>query len=235
MNRHSPKGNSRKVGQRLLGLISSGLRTAAPFLVVLFVFNLVVSITDSWLKGPSRWLLSHVFPHEVFIGPLHGGNFPGASLGLFIVIMVVVGLLASTNFGKKLFTLFDEAFARMPLVRGIHSTVRRFTNTVAREGSHAFKMWVVIDDDGHGKLAVCVFTGETRVNGELHVCVMQPSPPNLMGGGIRLIPHGRVFVPNPIMETDDGGRWQLSFGTMLEHLETVPFLVWKSRQEQESS
>ena len=228
------KGNSGK-RHRLLGLVGSGLRTAAPFLVVLFVFNLVVGITNSWLKAPSRWILSHILPHEIFIGPLHGGDFPGASLGLFILIMVLVGLVASTNWGKKLFALLDEAFAHMPVVRGIHSTVRRFTNTVAREGSHAFKMWVVVDDDGHGKLAVCVFTGETHVNGQLYVCVMQPSPPNLMGGGIRLIPHERVSVPNPIMETDDGGRWQLSFGTMLENLETVPFLVWKDGRDQRTS
>ncbi|MGH9548579.1 MAG: DUF502 domain-containing protein, partial [Terriglobales bacterium] len=147
MTSHSP-GSPFKKRPRLLKLIGGGLREAAPLIVVLFLFNLVVGITNGWLKGPAQWILKHILPHQVFVGPLHGGNFPGASLGLFVIILVLIGLVASTSWGKKMFNFLDRLFTHIPIVSGIHNMVRKLTNTVAKEGSRAFKMWVLVDDDG---------------------------------------------------------------------------------------
>ncbi|MCJ7800685.1 MAG: DUF502 domain-containing protein, partial [Polaromonas sp.] len=107
----------------------SGLLVLVPLAITLFVLDWIVGILDQTLL---------ILPVAWHPDRLLGLHIPGFGVLLTLVIVLLMGAIASNFLGKKLVLLGNALLSRIPIVRSIYSSVKQVSDTVFSENGHAF-------------------------------------------------------------------------------------------------
>lgn len=156
----------------------SGLLVIVPGVITAWVLNWIVSTLDQTLQIlPADW-----HPDKVL-----GIHIPGFGVVLTLVILLVVGAIASNFAGRKLVQWGDAVVHRIPVVRSIYSSVKQVSDTLFSESGNAFRTAVLVQWPREGVWTVAFITGSP--NGEVaaylrdeFVSVYVPTTPNPTGG-----------------------------------------------------
>jgi len=133
----------------------SRLRTY--FIAGLIVF-LPVAITFSIIA----WLFRIV---DSFLGwalpPLIGRDIPGLGLVASIVVIFIIGALATNVLGRRLVAFFERLMLRIPLARSIYSATKSISDTIFLQRRAAFQRPVLVEWPRSGMYTIGFVTGET--------------------------------------------------------------------------
>lgn len=143
--------------KKVIGIFLKGTITLAPVAITLYILYKIYVILDGIFRG----LLKSV-----------GFYFPGLGAVLTLVLIFVVGLLASNWITNQLLKLVENLFARVPLVKNIYGIIKDTINS---------------------------FSGEKKGFSRLAIVELPNIPVKLMGfvtndGDNRFIPEGYVSV-----------------------------------------
>ena len=128
----------------------TGLLLWVPLAITLWVLSLIVSTMDQTLSLlPRAW-----HPHTLI-----GHDIPGLGLVLTVVVVFVTGLLTANFVGSRLVTLAELALARIPIVRGIYSSVKQVSDTILSPNGNAFRKALLIQYPRVGSWSVAFMTG----------------------------------------------------------------------------
>ena len=155
----------------------TGLLVIVPGVITAWVLNWIVSTLDQTLQ---------ILPGAWHPDKLLGIHIPGFGVLLTLLILLVVGAVASNFAGRNLVQWGDALVHRIPVVRSIYSSVKQVSDTLFSESGNAFRTAVLVQWPREGVWTVAFVTGAP--NGEIaaylrdeFVSVYVPTTPNPTG------------------------------------------------------
>jgi uncharacterized membrane protein len=156
----------------------SGLLVLAPLIITVWVLEWLVSTLDKTLQIlPRAWQ-----PDELF-----GLHIPGFGVIFALLVVLLIGSLASNFVGNKLVTWWHALLHRIPVVRSIYSGVKQVSDTLFSEKGNAFRQALLVKWPHEGMWTIAFLTGApggdlaNHLTGD-YLSVYVPTTPNPTGG-----------------------------------------------------
>ena len=122
---------------------------------------------------------------------------PGLGIVTLVLLIFLVGLFAANFIGRQIVSHWEDWLNRLPLVRGIYSTLKSMMDILSFSERGSYRRVVLIQFPKNGHYCFAFVTGmtkgETTVLGEdtlIHVYV--PTSPNPTSGYFLLVPEREV-------------------------------------------
>lgn len=157
----------------------AGLLVIVPMAITVAVLRWIIDTLDQTLL---------ILPESWQPDRLIGAHIPGFGVLLTLAILLVVGATASNFVGKKLVAFGDLVVSRIPVVRGIYSSVKQVSDTLFSESGNAFRTAVLVQWPRPDVWTVAFVTGTpggdvaNYLRGDEFVSVYVPTTPNPTGG-----------------------------------------------------
>ncbi len=124
----------------------AGLVVVVPIVITILALYWLFSFLDGFLS-------------PVFYGIL-GREIPGLGFLTEIVLIFLVGLVATNVFGSRLLRFIQEFLTRIPLVRNIYPAVKQLVETFSKSGGSSFKKVVLVEYPQKGIFSLGFLTNE---------------------------------------------------------------------------
>ena len=187
----------------------SGLLVLAPLGITIWVLDWVISTLDKTLKilpsawQPDQWLGLHI---------------PGLGVIFALVVVLVIGAMASNFVGNQLVSWWHALLHRIPVVRSIYSGVKQVSDTLFSEKGTAFRKAVLVQWPHEGMWTIAFVTGAP--SGELlkhlqgdYVSLYVPTTPNPTGGYFVLLKKSDCIELD--MNVDEALTYVISMGVIV--------------------
>ncbi|MDO9404980.1 MAG: DUF502 domain-containing protein [Polaromonas sp.] len=156
----------------------AGLLVLVPLAITFWVLSWIVGVLDQTLLIlPAAWQ-----PDKLI-----GFHMPGFGVLLTLLIVLVIGGMASNFFGRRLVSWGNALLSRIPIVRSIYSSVKQVSDTVFSENGNAFRKAMLVQWPREGVWTIGFLTGlpggdvVNHLHGE-YLSVYVPTTPNPTGG-----------------------------------------------------
>jgi uncharacterized membrane protein len=188
--------------------IFSGLLVLVPLIITLWVLEWVISTLDKTLKIlPGSWQ-----PDELL-----GLHIPGLGVIFAVLVVLLIGALASNIIGTKLLSWWNALLNRIPVVRFIYSGVKQVSDTLFSEKGNAFRQALLVRWPHEDMWTIAFVTGTP--GGELlrhlkddYVSVYVPTTPNPTGGYFILVKKSDCIELD--MSVDEALTYVISMGVI---------------------
>ncbi len=128
---------------------------------------------------------------------LLGQEVPGLGLATTLLIVFVVGALATNVLGKRILARGESYLLKLPVFRAVYAPVKQLVAAFSPENELAFKRVVLVDDPATGFVLGFLtkeFTIDRGRGAELVLAVYVPTN-HLYLGDVRIFPKSRVTYP----------------------------------------
>jgi len=187
----------------------TGLLVVVPGVITAWVLTWIVGTLDQTLLIlPARW-----HPDRLL-----GFHLPGLGVLLTFSILLIVGAFASNFVGRKLLAWGDRLVKRIPVVRGIYSSVQQVSDTLFSDSGNAFRTAVLVQWPREGVWTVAFVTGTPvlevarHLPADAYVSVYIPTTPNPTSGYFVLVPKSACVELN--MSIDAALKYIVSMGVV---------------------
>ncbi len=186
---------------KLKTIFTTGLLTILPLAVTIYVFYLVFNFLDN-LVGD---MIKAIFNYRV----------PGIGFAAGIMLIMVIGFIASNIIGSRLINFSDNVMQRLPLAKGIYSSSKQIIDAFTLQGKNAFQKVVLIEYPRKGLFVLGFVTGNSRgeIQSKTHeetLNIFVPTTPNPTSGMLILAPRHEVI--ELAMTVDQGMKVIISGG-----------------------
>jgi hypothetical protein len=173
-----------------------------------------------WLGSTPAVGYSLMVPLEAGLSPLtrsvfeavrSGPNPPGA------VVVLGTGALAANLIGQKVVRWAELALARIPVIKGIYSSVKQVSDTLLAPGGQAFRKPVLVRFPHGDSWTIAFLTGQPgpgvaeHLDGE-HLSVYVPTTPNPTSGYFIIVPRRDAVELD--MSVDEALKYVISMGVV---------------------
>lgn len=165
-------------------IFTTGFLTILPLAITIYVFYLVYNFLDILVGGMIKSLFNYHVPGIGFVSGL--------------LLIVVIGFIASNIIGRRLIDYGDKILQRLPLARGIYSSARQIIDAFTVQGQNAFQKVVLLEYPRKGLYVLGFVTGSSKgeiqekTHGET-VNIFIPTTPNPTSGMLILAPRKEVI------------------------------------------
>ena len=170
---------------RLRNYFLAGIIVAAPIGLTIYLVFITIEAIDRNVRSlvppgyePERFIPSYNLPFGI----------PGLGLIAAVVILTLIGFLATNLMGRTLLSLGERIVARMPVVRGIYSALKQIFETVFSQSGNSFRQVALVPWPSTGSWTIAFVTNYVQgrevsgLLGEEIVTVYVPTTPNPTGG-----------------------------------------------------
>jgi uncharacterized membrane protein len=199
-----------KLSSRLNKYFLTGLIVLGPLGLTILVVQWIVGVMDRAILG--------LLPEALQPTSLVGRHVPGLGVIGTLVLVLLVGILASNFFGRTLVGYSEWLFSHTPGVKGVYNLFKQMTDTLFSKDKSGFRKVVLIEYPRRGIWTVAFLTGTTR--GELQrrsaqpmVNVFVPTTPNPTSGFFLLVPADEVVELQ--MSADEALKMVVSIGMVV--------------------
>jgi uncharacterized membrane protein len=119
-------------------------------------------------------LLPDQWNPRVFIGH----DIPGLGAILTLLIILATGVLTANLVGGKLVVWGEQVLSRIPIVRGIYSSVKQVSDTILSPNGNAFRKALLVEYPRKGAWTIAFLTGVPTE--DLHEAVGRGGPTDLV-------------------------------------------------------
>lgn len=129
-------------------------------------------------------------------------DVPGIGVGLGVVVLYIVGALASTGFGRRFVRWESVVLSHIPVAKSIYAVVRQARDALSAPPSHRFSRVVFIEWPRQGMQALGLVTGyyPSSDGGESMVVVYVPTVPNPTSGNLAFVPESKIIESGMTVE-----------------------------------
>lgn len=196
----------------------AGLLVLAPLIITLWVLEWVVSTLDQTL---------HILPDGWHPDRLFGMHIPGLGVVFALMVVLIIGALASNFVGNRLVTWWHALLHRIPVVRSIYSGVKQVSDTLFSEKGNAFRKALLVEWPHEGMWTIGFLTGtpsgdvlhqlQSQPGGEgakdEFLSVFVPTTPNPTGGYFVMV--RRSACQELAMSVDEALTYIVSMGVIV--------------------
>jgi uncharacterized membrane protein len=122
---------------------------------------------------------------------------PGLGVAMLILLIFLAGLLTANFMGQAIVNIWEDWLNRLPLVRGIYSTLKSMMDILSFSDRGSYRRVVLIQFPKNGHYCFAFVTGVTKgestaLSEEPLIHVYVPTSPNPTSGYFLLVPEGEV-------------------------------------------
>ena len=179
-------------------------------IVVLVPIGFTLYLTLFLIKISSKLLPSEINPNSYL--PF---SIPGLEILLSVLIIIIVGGISLSFFGKRIVSLINDIFKKIPILRTIYSAIGQMTQSFTSTGKDK-KSVVLVEYPKKGSWAVGFATKENKgeiskkVNKQM-INVFVPTTPNPTSGFLLMYPKDEVIYLD--MSFEEASKFIVSAGT----------------------
>lgn len=158
----------------------AGLVIFAPISITIFLTWKVIGGIDRIVLN----LLPQSYNPQTYL-PV---DVPGIGLLITFVVLTLMGALAANFFGRTMIRMGEALVNRMPVVRGIYTTVKQIAETVMAQSSTTFRDVVMVEYPRPGLWAIAFVSStatqeiQDKTSREEMLNVFLPTTPNPTSG-----------------------------------------------------
>ena len=180
--------------------IVAGLLVWIPLGVTIFVLSFLVRVLDS-----SQYLIPQSW------------RFPGLGIFFSAILVVGTGALTANLIGRRIFSWFELALERVPLLGSVYAGMKKLAETLFSNSGASFRQVLLIEYPRKGMWTLAFQTGTTASEIEMKtgqdlLTVFVPTTPNPTSGFVILVPRSEAVVLD--MPVEDGLRLVISLGVI---------------------
>ena len=179
-------------------------------IVVLVPIGFTLYLTIFLIKISSKLLPNEINPNNYL--PF---SIPGLEILLSVIIIIIVGGISLSFFGKRIVSLINDIFKKIPILRTIYSAIGQMTQSFTSTGKDK-KSVVLVEYPKKGSWAVGCATKENdgeiskKVNKQM-INVFVPTTPNPTSGFLLMYPKDEVIYLD--MSFEEASKFIVSAGT----------------------
>jgi len=184
----------------------TGIATLLPLSVTVFAFWFIVARLGNMFRP-----LFHLHPA---LARMPGWSATLAGFVLFLLIVLLVGWIATGLIGRLTLGWLDKLLKHVPIVKSIYTSARQLTDAVFVTKS-SLRRTVIAEYPRKGSYAIGFLTTDNRVtlaDGNRAVFVFFPTTPNPTSGWLAIIPEGDVTATT--MSIEEGLKMVVSGGVI---------------------
>ena len=176
----------------------TGLLVIIPIWATYYVLSGLLGIIDGMLGSLPEYFLGH--------------HFPGLGIITLILFVLLVGVLSANYIGTAVVRYSDNLMQKVPLVRGVYSTMKKMMETFSlKQNFHGVGL---VEYPRKGCYSVGFITGhmqgeELGMTGNL-ITVFVPTTPNPTAGFLLVLPEAEVKKLD--MTVDQGMKFIVTLG-----------------------
>lgn len=155
--------------------VVKGFLALIPLALSVFAIRLLYELIDNKLMG--------------WIDQVIGRSIPGLGIVFLIIILYLLGIMASNFLGAKAIGLIEKITDKIPLLKTTYNIGKQISNALTLPERQLFKKVVLIDFLKQGMWTVGFVTGEltNEDTKEKLLKVYVPTPPNPTSGTIVIV------------------------------------------------
>lgn len=169
---------------RLRNYFLAGIIVAAPIGLTIYLVFITIEAIDRNVRSlvPPGYQPERFIPYDLPFG------IPGLGLIAAVVLLTLIGFLATNLMGRTLLRLGERIVARMPIVRGVYSALKQIFETVFSQSGNSFRQVALVPWPSAGSWTIAFVTNYVQGNemnnliGDDIVTVYVPTTPNPTGG-----------------------------------------------------
>ena len=179
-------------------------------IVVLVPIGFTLYLTIFLIKISSKLLPNEINPNNYL--PF---SIPGLEILLSVIIIIIVGGISLSFFGKRIVSLINDIFKKIPILRTIYSAIGQMTQSFTSTGKDK-KSVVLVEYPKKGSWAVGFATKENdgeiskKVNKQM-INVFVQTTPNPTSGFLLMYPKDEVIYLD--MSFEEASKFIVSAGT----------------------
>jgi uncharacterized membrane protein len=144
---------------------------------------------------------------------------PGVGILVLFLLIILAGLLATNIMGRRVVKLWEALLQRVPLVRGIYTTIKAMMDVLAFQektgGTKKYSRVVMIEFPRKGQYALALVTGVTPgevqdISPDRVINVYVPTSPNPTSGYLLFVPESELIPVS--MSVDEAMKMMFSGG-----------------------
>ena len=144
---------------------------------------------------------------------------PGVGILALFLLIILAGLLATNIMGRRVVTLWEDLLQRVPLVRGIYTTIKSMMDVLSFQdkagGTRKYSRVVMIEFPRKGQYALALVTGVTPgevqdISPDRVINVYVPTSPNPTSGYLLFVPESELIPVS--MSVDEAMKMMFSGG-----------------------
>jgi len=178
----------------------AGLVVVVPIVITIFALFWLFSLLDGFLSP--------------LIYELIGREIPGLGILTEVIIIFLVGMVATNVLGSRVLRWLQDLLNRVPLVKNIYPTIKQIVEAFHPSSSSSFKKVVLVEYPKAGIWVLGFLTSEVSLTGgagnQRFYSVYLPTN-NLYIGQVALFKPEEVIIPGLTIE--EGLKIILSGGT----------------------
>ncbi len=176
----------------------TGLLVVVPVGVTVFVLRAILGWIDRILGDLPSYVI--------------GLKFPGLGIITLVLLILLVGIISANYFGNRVLRFWDGLMQKVPLVRGVYSTVKQMMETFSVK--HNFHGVALVEYPRKGCYSIGFVTGNVEGSGiglsGTHETVFVPTTPNPTAGFLLILPASEVTHLD--MTVEQGMKFIISLG-----------------------
>ncbi len=187
----------RGFGKRLRGQFLLGILVIVPVAATIGILVWLFTTIDNILQ-----------PVIIFIS---GRAIPGVGFGITIILIYLVGVIASNVLGRRLIHYGESLLARVPVVRPLYTAIKQILGSFSTPGKAVFRQVVLIEFPRKGMWTIGFITNESSdKSGRKLLNIFIPTAPNPTSGFLQIAREDEVIRTS--IPIDEAMRMVISAG-----------------------
>jgi uncharacterized membrane protein len=167
------------LGKKLRRYFITGILVSIPLGVTIFILVWIFLTVDDLLEP----LIVQIWGHDV----------PGVGFGVTVVLIFLIGIIASNLLGKRLIRYGESLIGRVPIFREIYSAIKHIVDSFSAPDKTSFLQVVLVEFPRKGMRTIGFVTNElTDKSGKKTLNVLIPNSPNPMSGFLEIVKEEEV-------------------------------------------
>lgn len=204
---------SKSIYRKILDVFLTGIVVILPLVITIYIlsaaFNIIVGILNPIIRLMSHFGLLESIKRNVVVQTLvDAGVYVDAAqfveeitaIVFLLMIIIVIGVVASSRYGDRILDLIDRFLASIPLVGSIYSSFRRMGDAMLDSEAQNFRAVKLVEFPRDGTYVIGFETANSpssirRSAGSPDMTTLfLPLAPNpVMGGFLAHIPDDRIL------------------------------------------
>jgi uncharacterized membrane protein len=187
----------------------AGLLIWLPVGATILIFKFLLDLMDRVL-----FLIPFAYRPETLLG----FRIPGLGAILALLILLLTGMLGANLVGRRLVHWYESALNRIPIVRTVYGSIKKFAAVVFSDSGTSFKKVLLVEYPRRGVYRIGFLTSENAreiqaATSSSIVTVFVPTTPNAASGFMVFVP--REDVIELTMTVEEALKMIISLGVVV--------------------
>lgn len=186
-----------QLGKKLRRQFLTGILVVVPIGATILILVWIFTTIDNILQPAIRSVWEH--------------TIPGVGFGITIVLIYLVGIIASNVVGRRLIHYGESLLAKVPVFRLLYSGIKQILESFSAPGKAGFLQVVLVEFPRKGMMTIGFVTHESsEESGEKLLNIFIPTSPNPTSGFLQIAREDEVIRTN--LSVDDAFKMIISGG-----------------------